>query len=77
MTHVVVWTTLASGEHGIVYSLLKILGMLKILPEENQPGAGTSESLVAFDAMSTSDRQKLVRNVRRGSDNIAILKWVV
>lgn len=46
-TYIVVGATLASGEDGIVNTLLKVSRVLEILPEENKTSAGATESLMA------------------------------
>jgi len=43
-----VGATLASGEDGVVNTLLKVSRVLEILPEENKTSAGATESLVAM-----------------------------
>lgn len=45
-THVVVGTTLARGEDSIVHALLKVLGLVRVLPEEDETSTGATERLV-------------------------------
>ena len=45
-THVVVGATLASREDSVVDTLLKVLGLVGILPEEDETGTGPTKRLV-------------------------------
>ena len=45
-TDVIVRTTLACGEDSLVDTLFEILGILEVLPEEDQPCSWATERLV-------------------------------
>ena len=43
-------TTLAGGENGFIDTLLEVLGILEILPEEDETSSRTAEGLVTVRA---------------------------
>lgn len=47
MTYIVVGTTLTSWEDSIIDTLLEVLSLLQILPEEDHPATGTTQRLVS------------------------------
>ena len=53
-------TTLASWEDSVINTLLKVIRLFEILPEENQASAGTTKGLVS-DMMPLEYTGKFVK----------------
>ena len=60
MAYVVVGTTLAGGEDGFVDALLEVLGVGKVLAEEDETSTRATECLVSVDALSKDVQRKFV-----------------
>ena len=58
--YVVVRTTLAGRENGVVDALLEVLCVLEILAEEDETSTGATECLVSVDALSKDVKRKFV-----------------
>jgi hypothetical protein len=77
---VFVRTTLERGEHSVIHSPLEYFGILEILPEENQAGTGTAESLVIVNLMSVFEQSRIGAQCTswwKLHRNSRILDWVV
>lgn len=56
-SHIIVGTTLACGEDGIIYSFFQIISLRAFLFEENETGTRSAKGLVSVEHQSTSVNQ--------------------
>lgn len=58
-SYVVVRTTLAGWEDGFIDTLLKVLCVLEVFPEEDEPSSRTAERLVTAKIVRHESSQEL------------------
>ena len=73
-TDVVVGTTLAGGEDGLVDAFFEIRRGLKVFPEKDETSSRPTEGLVAFVRKVRKCLEMDVRDSRSCGDNVAVLK---
>lgn len=61
ITHVIVGTTLASGEYSLVNALLEVLRILQILPEEDQARSRATEGLMRCSSNNVTELEGVVK----------------
>lgn len=72
---VVMWSTLACREHGIVDSLLEVLGRFNVLAEEDETGTRTTKSLVSKSRNISQFLSALgLEYVRGGGNNVTMFE---